>query len=83
LATSPVVPSIRPRAALNCVGTPCGNNQNAFFDSNFFDLNFVPTGDPALGQPYDFSMGVNGTVGGGGGGDLALESSFSRMNRPA
>ena len=22
----------------NCVGTPCGNNQNAFFDSNFFGV---------------------------------------------
>ena len=27
----------------NCVGTPCGNNQNAFFDSNFFGANFTST----------------------------------------
>ncbi len=49
----------------NCVGTPCGNNQNAFFDSNFFGAFFANTAD--FGQPYDFSMGVNGTSGGGGG----------------
>src|SRR5947199_4189542 len=40
----------------NCVGTPCGNNQNAFFDSNFFGANFTSTGNE--GQPTDFSMGV-------------------------
>ena len=49
----------------NCVGTPCGNNQNAFFDSNFFGVVFGPTSDQ--GQPTDFSMGVNGTEGCGGG----------------
>src|SRR5260370_10188114 len=27
----------------NCVGTPCGNNQNAFFNSNFFGANFTST----------------------------------------
>ena len=27
----------------NCVGTPCGNNLNAFFDSNFFGANFTST----------------------------------------
>ncbi len=54
----------------NCVGTPCGNNQNAFFDSNFFGAFFASTAD--FGQPYDFSMGVNGTVTGGGGGDITL-----------
>ena len=47
----------------NCVGTPCGNNQNAFFDSNFFGVVFGPTSDQ--GQPTDFSMGI--TTGGGGG----------------
>ena len=47
----------------NCVGTPCGNNQNAFFDSNFFGANFTSTANE--GQPSDFSMGV-GTAGGGG-----------------
>ena len=50
----------------NCVGTPCGDNQNAFFDSNFFGAFFASTAD--FGQPYDFSMGVNGTISGGGGG---------------
>jgi hypothetical protein len=45
----------------NCVGTPCGNNQNAFFDSNFFGANFTSTANE--GQPTDFSMGVNGTTG--------------------
>ncbi len=33
----------------NCVGTPCGDNQNAFFDSNFFGVFFTSTGNPALG----------------------------------
>src|SRR5207248_4714570 len=45
----------------NCVGTPCGNDQNAFFNSNFFGANFTSTANE--GQPYDFSMGVNGIVG--------------------
>jgi hypothetical protein len=45
----------------NCVGTPCGNDQNAFFNSNFFKANFTSTSN--FGQPTDFSMGVNGTAG--------------------
>src|SRR6266513_2453279 len=48
----------------NCVGTPCGNNQNAFFNSNFFGANFTSTANE--GQPTDFSMGVEGSTGGGG-----------------
>src|SRR5438034_9606337 len=48
----------------NCVGTPCGNNMNAFFNSNFFGANFTSTSNE--GQPTDFSMGVEGTTGGGG-----------------
>src|SRR5207247_3717833 len=44
----------------NCVGTPCGNNQNAFFNSNFFGANFTSTSNE--GQPSDFSMGVNGST---------------------
>ena len=48
----------------NCVGTPCGNDGNAFFNSNFFGVTFGSTADQ--GQPGDFSMGVNGTGGGGG-----------------
>jgi hypothetical protein len=47
----------------NCVGTPCGNNQNAFFNSNFFGTNFTSTSNE--GQPSDFSMGVIGTGSGG------------------
>jgi hypothetical protein len=39
----------------NCVGTPCGNDGNAFLNASF--------GPPWQGpQPSDFSMGVNGTV---------------------
>src|SRR5438552_15224802 len=41
----------------NCVGTPCGNDMNAFFNSNFFGANFTSTANE--GQPSDFSMGVN------------------------
>src|SRR5215471_19384896 len=48
----------------NCVGTPCGNNQNAFFNSNFFGANFTSTANE--GQPSDYSMGVIGSVSGGG-----------------
>jgi hypothetical protein len=44
----------------DCVGTPCGNNGNAFFDSNFFGANYQPTS--VQGQPGDFSMGVQGVI---------------------
>jgi hypothetical protein len=44
----------------NCVGTPCGNDQNAFFNSTFFGANFTSTSNEA--QPYDYSMGVVGNV---------------------
>ena len=43
-----------------CIGNPCGNNGNAFFDSNFFGANYQSTAEQ--GQPGDFSMGVIGTV---------------------
>jgi hypothetical protein len=46
----------------NCVGTPCGNNMNAFFNSTSFGYFFTSTGNPALGQPSDFSNGVIGTI---------------------
>jgi len=46
----------------NCVGTPCGNDQNAFFNSTYFGYYFTSTGNPNLGQPYDYSMGVIGNV---------------------
>ena len=58
-----------------CLGTPCGDNQNAFFDSNIFGYFFVPTGDPSVNQPYDFSMGIRGTVPAGE--PLVLQSAFS------
>jgi len=51
----------------NCIGTPCGNNDNAFLDSTLFGAVFEPVAD--FGSQFsDFSMGVNGTVSGGGGG---------------
>jgi hypothetical protein len=56
----------------NCVGTPCGNDQNAFWNSNFFGFNWTLTGNQ--GFPYDFSMGVNGPSGGG---ELTLVSAAS------
>ncbi|HEX4666507.1 MAG TPA: hypothetical protein VH207_07900 [Chthoniobacterales bacterium] len=61
----------------NCVGTPCGNNQNAFFDSNFFGAFYTSTANE--GQPSDFSMGVNGTVSGGGGG-ITLTVTVDQQN---
>ena len=39
----------------NCVGTPCGNDQNAFFNSTYLGVYFESL-------PYDFSNGVIGTV---------------------
>ena len=44
----------------NCVGTPCGNDQNAFFNSTYFGTYFTSTSNE--GQPYDYSNGVIGTV---------------------
>jgi hypothetical protein len=43
----------------NCIGTPCGNDGNAFWNSNFFNIKWNSTTDQ--GQ-FDFSMGVNGTA---------------------
>jgi hypothetical protein len=50
----------------NCVGTPCGTNDNAFLDSNFFGATFEPVADFGS-QFHDFSMGVlsSGDCGGG------------------
>jgi hypothetical protein len=58
----------------NAIGQPLGNNQNAFFDSNFFGAVFESTADQ--GQPHDFSMGVKGTVTASQ--PLVLQSAFSR-----
>jgi hypothetical protein len=44
----------------NCVGTPCGNDQNAFFNSTYFGAYFTSTANE--GQPYDYSNGVIGTA---------------------
>jgi hypothetical protein len=44
----------------NCVGTPCGNDQNAFFNSTYFGYYFTSTAN--VSQPYDYSNGVIGTV---------------------
>jgi hypothetical protein len=44
----------------NCVGTPCGNDQNAFFNSTYFGAYFTSTSNE--GQPSDYSNGVIGTV---------------------
>jgi len=44
----------------HCVGTPCGNDQNAFWNSTYFGTYFTSTSNE--GQPYDYSMGVIGTV---------------------
>ena len=49
-------------SGLHAVGSPPGNDQNAFFNSTFFGYNFTSTGNPFIGQPYDFSNGVIGTV---------------------
>ncbi len=65
----------------NCIGTPCGNNSNSFWDSDLFGVVFVPTNE-AGSQFHDFSMGVNGTVNGGGGG-LSLTSAGSRKGHQA
>ena len=58
----------------NAVGMPPGNDQNAFINSNFFGFVFTSTAN--LGLPYDFSMGVRGTVSEGC--DLVLVSATSR-----
>ena len=44
----------------NCVGTPCGNDANAFFNSTYFGAYFTSTANEGL--PCDFSNGVIGTA---------------------
>jgi hypothetical protein len=49
----------------NCVGTPCGNDQNAFFNSTSFGTYFTLTTNGSIGCGsgcHDFSNGVIGTV---------------------
>lgn len=48
----------------NAVGSPPGNNGNSFWDSTFFGTSFANAGDPFGLTEVDFSMGINGTVGG-------------------
>jgi hypothetical protein len=50
----------------DCVGSPCGDNDNAFWDSTYYGFNFAEVGTIVDGA-HDVSMGVIGTGGGGGG----------------
>jgi hypothetical protein len=45
----------------NCVGTPCGNDGNSFWNSNLFHITWRPAAGRGLQNEDDFSMGVNGT----------------------
>jgi hypothetical protein len=45
----------------HCVGTPCGNDDNSFFNSTFFGAYFDHASN-WVGFPADFSDGVIGTV---------------------
>ena len=62
----------------NCIGTPCGNNDNAFIDSTLFGVFFAPV--TVFGDFSDFSMGVNGEVSGGGGGKFQLHAKGRVVN---
>jgi hypothetical protein len=64
----------------NCIGTPCGNNSNSFWDSDLFGVFFVPTSTGGS-QFHDFSMGVNGTVNGGGGGLTLVSAASSKRHQ--
>jgi len=46
-------------SGVNALGTPAGDNGNAFFDSAFFGYDFAST-QTVTGEDYDFSMGVGG-----------------------
>ena len=43
-------------SGLHAVGSPLGNNQNAFFNSAYFGAYFTSTAN--VQGPYDYSMGV-------------------------
>jgi hypothetical protein len=45
----------------NCIGTPCGNDGDSFWNSNFFDIKWKLTVFHDRNPQRDFSMGVNGT----------------------
>jgi len=45
---------------LNAIGSPAGNNQNAYWDSTHFGYDFALTSDIDSRWVYDFSMGVGG-----------------------
>ena len=47
-------------SGLHAVGSPPGNDQNAFFNSTYFGAYFTSTANE--GQPYDYSNGVIGAV---------------------
>ena len=44
-----------------CVGTPCGNDDNSWWDSNLFGVHFTTTVNLFGSGTWDFSMGVIGT----------------------
>lgn len=46
----------------NCIGTPCGNNYNSWFNSTTFGTVFDATGNQLGAGTWDFSGGVVGTV---------------------
>jgi hypothetical protein len=48
-------------SGFNCVGTPCGNDDNAFWNSTAFGVFFDHTYNHGYGQ-NDYSMGVIGAV---------------------
>jgi N-acetylneuraminic acid mutarotase len=50
----------------NCVGTPCGNDGNSWWDSNLFGVTFTSTQAIYGAGTWDQSMGVIGTISGGG-----------------
>jgi hypothetical protein len=58
----------------DCVGSPCGDDDTAFLDSNFFGANFEPVADFGS-QFHDFSMGVIGTVASG---EFELKNAVSK-----